>query len=87
VRRFVKKEESKPATQITACARDSLNDRVWLYKDSKQMELLDQIWRDYHNGLLSFIRRRRSQASGSMAEMVRRPRGGKAERLPSKERA
>jgi len=22
------------------------------------MESLDQIWRDYHNGLLSFIRRR-----------------------------
>jgi hypothetical protein len=33
VRRFVKKEESKLSTQITAGARDSLNDRVWLYKD------------------------------------------------------
>jgi hypothetical protein len=30
---------------------------------------------------------RRSHASGSRAEMVKRPSGGKAERLPSNERA
>src|SRR5438309_2255004 len=29
-----------------------------LSKDSNQMESLDQIWRDYRSGLLSFIRRR-----------------------------